>query len=82
MNTMRLDADCVRLLRQFADMPLSERLCAGAVPERLSELEAAGYAKVIPIGISQALIEITDGGRQALAAFETSADGARAQRRH
>jgi len=82
MNTVHLDADCVRLLRQFADMPLSERLCAGAVPDRLTELQAAGYAKVIPIGISQALIEITDGGRQALAAFEKSAAGGRAQRPH
>jgi hypothetical protein len=70
LTHINLNHTSIHLLRQFVALPLNQRVQTGAVPTGLDELEAAGYAQIIPIGMSQHLIEITDGGRQALAEFE------------
>lgn len=65
---MKLDERHVRLLRRLIALPLSGRMKQGSVPDLVKELEVTGYVRLVPVGLSQQLAEVTDGGRKALAA--------------
>jgi hypothetical protein len=62
---MKLNNSHIKVLRQLVELPTNKRLGTD-VPQELIDLQTAGYAKIIPIGISQHLAEITDAGRDAM----------------
>jgi hypothetical protein len=66
---MKLSQCHTKLLRQLIEFPTNRRLGMD-VPSEFIDLVTAGYAKIIPIGISQRLVEITESGRGALADAE------------
>jgi hypothetical protein len=70
---MKLSQCHIKLLQQLIELPTNRRLGMD-VPPAFIDLVAAGYAKMIPIGITQHLAEITETGREALAVGEHAND--------
>jgi hypothetical protein len=62
---MRLSQSHSKLLRQLVTLPPNKRIWTH-VPREYIDLETAGYAKIVPVGASQHLFEITEDGREAL----------------
>jgi hypothetical protein len=69
---MRLSDHHYESLRQLVELPPDKRVRTGRVPQEVMDLEAAGFAQIIPVGVLDVLTEITIAGRTALADAERS----------
>jgi hypothetical protein len=67
---MKLTPTQVQLLRHIRELPRASRITSGSAPSGCTELEAAGYIRIVPVNVSDLLTEITDEGRKVLVDLE------------